>query len=65
MYTHIILLILGETWSKGRNLTSLLLVDVFSELAEVNVEAEEMPRQNVFSYSYSRVVRRMFEKIAG
>ena len=26
---HIILLILGEIWSKGSNLTSLLLVDVF------------------------------------
>ena len=62
---HIILLILGEIWSKGSNLTSLLLVDIFVEVAEANAKAlniksyqpwkniaEEVPRQNVFSYSY-------------
>ena len=37
MYT--ILLILGEIWSKGSNLTSLLLIDVFAEVAQVNAEA--------------------------
>ena len=37
LYT--ILLILGEIWSKGSNLTSLLLIDVFAEVAEVNAEA--------------------------
>ena len=26
-------------WSKGSNLTSLLLIDVFAEVAEVNAEA--------------------------
>ena len=36
---HIILLILGEIWSKGSNLTNLLLVTVFVELTEVNAEA--------------------------
>ena len=36
---HIILLNLGEIWSKESNLTSLLLVEVFAEVAEVNVEA--------------------------
>ena len=63
---HIILLILGEIWSKGSNFTSLLLVEVFAEVVEVNIEAanikscqprkkniaEEKPKQNVFSYSY-------------
>ena len=34
-----ILLILGEIWSKGSNLTSLLLVDVFAVVAQVNAEA--------------------------
>ena len=33
------LLILCEIWSKGSNLTSLLLVKVFAEVAEVNTEA--------------------------
>ena len=37
LYT--ILLILGEIWSKGSNLTSLLLIDVFAEVAQVNAEA--------------------------
>ena len=37
--SHIILLILGEIWSKGSNFTSLLLVEVFAEVAEVNTEA--------------------------
>ena len=39
---HIILLFLGEIWSKGSNFTSLLLVEVFAEVAEVaevNTEA--------------------------
>ena len=36
---HIILLILGEIWSKRSNLKSLILVDVFAEVAEVNAEA--------------------------
>ena len=36
---HIILLILSEIWSKGSNLTSLLLANVFSEVAQVNAEA--------------------------
>ena len=36
---HIILLILGKIWSKGSNFTSLLLVKVFAEVAEVNTEA--------------------------
>ena len=35
---HIILLIHGEIWSKASNLASLLLVDVFAEVAQVNVE---------------------------
>ena len=35
----IILLILGEIWSKWSNFTSLLLVEVFAEVAEVNTEA--------------------------
>ena len=47
---HIILLILSEIWSKGSNFTGLLLFEVFAEVAEVNTE--EKPRQNVFSYSY-------------
>ena len=29
---------LGEIWSKGSNLTSLLLVDIFAEVATVNTE---------------------------
>ena len=50
-------------------LTSLILVDVFAEVAEVNVEAlniksyqpqqniaEEVPKQNVFSYSYLSIL---------
>ena len=37
---HIILLILGEVWSKGSNHTSLLFVDVFSKVGKVNVEAK-------------------------
>ena len=36
---HIIILILGEIWSKGSNLTSLLLVNVFADIAEVNFKA--------------------------
>ena len=36
--THSIL-ILGEIWSKGSNFTSLLLVEIFAEVAEVNTEA--------------------------
>ena len=36
---HIILLILDEIWSKGSNLTSLFLIDVFAEVAEVNTKA--------------------------
>ena len=36
---HIILLIIGEIWSKASNLTSLLLVDVFAEVAQVNAKA--------------------------
>ena len=36
---HIILLILGEIWSKASNLTSLLLIDVFAKAAQVNAEA--------------------------
>ena len=36
---HIILLILGEIWSEGSNLTTLVLVEVFDEVARVNVEA--------------------------
>ena len=32
------LLIPGEIWSKGSNLTSLLLVEAFAEVAKVNVE---------------------------
>ena len=36
---HIILLILGQIWSKGSNLTSLPLVNVFAEVAKVNTEA--------------------------
>ena len=46
---HIILLILGEIWSKGSNLTSLRLVDVFAEDAEVNAEA-----LNIKSYQPQR-----------
>ena len=34
-----ILLILGKIWSKGSNLTSLPLVNVFAEVPEVNTEA--------------------------
>ena len=62
---HVILLILGEIWSKGSNLTILCLVDVFAEVAEVNAEAfniksyqprqkncRDVPRKNVFSHSY-------------
>ena len=65
---QIILLILSDICSKRSNLTTLqplLPVDVFSEVAEVNADAlnikpyqprqniaEEVPRQNVFSYSY-------------
>ena len=61
---HIILLILGEIWRKRNNLTSSLLVVFFAEVGKVkfiilenptrlgkNI-AEEVPRQNVFSYSY-------------
>ena len=36
---HIILLILGEVWSKRSNFTSSLFVNVFAKVAEVNVEA--------------------------
>ena len=36
---HIILLVLGEIWSKGSNLTGLLLASVSAEVAEVNPEA--------------------------
>ena len=36
---HIILLILGEVWSKGSNFTSSLFVNVFAKVAEVNAEA--------------------------
>ena len=36
---HAILLIVGEIWSKGSNLTSLLLLNVFTKVAEVNAEA--------------------------
>ena len=63
LYT--ILLILGEIWSKGSNLTSLLFVNVFAEVAQVNAKSLNInsyqlrekhcrgsPRQNVFSYSY-------------
>ena len=52
----------------GVKRSSLLLVDVFAEVAQVNAEAlnkkyyqhrqntsEEVPRQNVFSYSYLRI----------
>ena len=34
-----ILLILGETWSKGSKLTSLLLIDVFAKVAKANAKA--------------------------
>ena len=57
---HTIILIFGEIWSEG----SILLVNVFAEVAQVNTEvlniksyqpwqniAEEVPRQNVCSYS--------------
>ena len=37
IFVHIILLILGEIWSKGSNLTSLHLAEV--QVAEVNTEA--------------------------
>ena len=37
LYT--ILLILSEIWSKGSSLTSLLLIAVFAEVAQVNAEA--------------------------
>ena len=36
---HIILLVIGEIWSKGSNLTSLVLVAVFAEVTKVNAEA--------------------------
>ena len=36
---HIILLILGEIWSKRSNLTSLLVVDIFVKIAKVNAKA--------------------------
>ena len=36
---HMILLILGEIWSKGSKLTSLFLIDVFAEVAKVNTKA--------------------------
>ena len=36
---HIILLILGEIWSKGGNLTGLLLANVSAEVAKVNPKA--------------------------
>ena len=36
---HIIFLILGEIWSKGGNLTGLLLANVSAEVAEVNLKA--------------------------
>ena len=53
LYT--ILLILGEIWSKGSNLTSLLLVDVFAEVAQVNAEAlnikSHQPWQKHFPWS--------------
>ena len=32
------LLILGEIWSKVNNFTSLLLVEIFAKVAEVNTE---------------------------
>ena len=35
---YIILLILGEIWSKGSNLTSSLFIDVFAKVADVNAE---------------------------
>ena len=54
-----------EVKGKGSNLTSLLLVEVFAEVAEVIAKAlninpvslgkniaEEKPKQNAFSYSY-------------
>ena len=43
------LLILDEIWSKGSSLTSLLLFEVFAQVAEVNTEAPNtksyLPRQ--------------------
>ena len=55
-------------WSKGSNLTSLLLIKIFAEVV-VNAEApninscqpqqniaKEKPRQNVFSYSYLCII---------
>ena len=46
---HTIRLILGEIWSKGSNLTNLLLVEIFAEVADVNTEAVNIkycqPRQ--------------------
>ena len=60
-----IILILGEIWRKGRKFKSLLHVDVFAEVTNVNTEAfyidyttlgkniaDEVLRENVFSYSY-------------
>ena len=40
LYT--ILLILSEIWSKGSNVTSLLLVNIFAEVFQVNAEALNM-----------------------
>ena len=52
---HIILLILGEIWSKASNLTSLLLIDVFAKVAQVNAEAlntkSYQPRQKYYQGS--------------
>ena len=39
---HIILLILCEICSKGIILTSLLLIEVFAEVAKVNAEADDI-----------------------
>ena len=60
-----IILILGEIWRKGRKFKSLLHVDVFAEVTNVNTEAlyidstnlgkniaDGVLRENVFSYSY-------------
>ena len=56
-----IILILGEIWRKGSNFTSLLHVDVFAEVTNVNTKAlyinsttlgkniaDEVLRENVF-----------------
>ena len=51
---HVILLILCEIWSKGSNLTSLLLVNVFSEVAEVNAEALNIKSYQLWQKHYRR-----------